>query len=42
MPFVALVAIAFGLGIVWNKGPSRKLYFLFAIAGSIATIYFMR
>jgi len=42
MPFVALVIIAFGLGIVWNKVPSRKLYFLFIVAGSIATVYFMR
>jgi len=42
MPFVALVVVAFALGIIWNKGPSRKLYFLFAVAGSIAGVYFMR
>jgi hypothetical protein len=42
MPFVALVVLAFALGIIWNRGPSRQLYVLFLIGGAIATIYFMR
>jgi hypothetical protein len=42
MPFVALIVFAFALGILWNKGASRKMYGFFWLAAAAATVYFMQ
>jgi hypothetical protein len=42
MPYVILLLIAFGLGMLWRTGPSKQTYALFAAGAVAATVYFMR
>ena len=41
MPFVALIVLAFALGMIWNKSASRQTYIFFYLAAAVVTVYFM-
>lgn len=42
MPFVLLVVMAFGLGLVLDKGPGPRTYVLLFVSAIAATLYYMR